>query len=233
MSFQQNLSLFNVDDLQDLVDFVGRFYAEIEQEKLKHRFASPSDTFRLNYYRSVRVLDKVFGEKNVLVHKYDKARFPSGSVVEDFLTKIGCPTNVEKPMNVNSGLTLDAVKMLYGYRNFYPRKESGDRFRLAALGQIRGSPFRFHSSLFKASLLTSMISVERFEKRSGFSLTEDLTAYDDYGIRSERDMHSISADAIEWLRANSNSAIGSDFDMQDIANAVRNLPVPVLAENIR
>jgi hypothetical protein len=242
----ESISLFNTEDLNDFLDFVNPLYTAIEvhvyfrslksrmesayQEKLKHRFSSVKESFRLNYYRSVQMLDKVFGEERVFVHKYDKKNFSSGSVVEDFLSRLGCHTDVEKPVQVNTGLSHEAVKLLYNYRNYYPRKDEEDRLIIPMLSQLKGRPFRFHSSLFSQSLLTNSVSIERFEKRAGFSLNEDVTAFDEYGIRSEDDMHQISDDAIAWLRATSKTELDSDYSTYDIAAAVRHL-VPQTSTN--
>ncbi len=213
----ESIGSFTLEELQDLCEVTCALYPRViihqyfrpmkarmesaYQERLKHGFAALDRKFHFGYNRRIELLDDVFGRDNVQIHKYDSAAFPDGDVVKHFLAVLDIEPSGEIPTKEdNAGLSLPAARLLYVYRKFNPNLMPGDRLIVKALAQMPGEPFRFHSSLFETLLATGPNAVTLFERRVGFSITEDISVDDDIGITSEQDMSDVSQHSLAWLQ---------------------------------
>jgi hypothetical protein len=87
----------------------------------------------------------------------------------------------------------------------YGHQQRGDEALIRKLENLSGldtTPFHFHSCLYKEILLTDESAAHRFSRRSGFSVEENISAYDAIGIRDEADLLDISNQTTEWLHSN-------------------------------
>lgn len=211
----ESFAHFDEDELLDLLEFAKPHFDRVSihqyfrptksrmesafQEKLKDRFSPITEKYVLDYRRNVQLLDSVFGKENVHIHKYDTTRFPSGNVIAHFLQQLGVVPGSAETAMPNQSLSLEAVKLLYIYRMQFTKPDPDDRARIARLSELEGPPLRFHSRLYWELLVPRPDSVEWFEQRAGFSITEAVTANDRQAIRNERDLLKVSRKAREWL----------------------------------
>ena len=240
------IGAFAHEELQELYDVTSAHYPRIVihqyfrpmkarmesayQERLKHGFATLDQKFHLGYNRRVELLDGVFGRDNVNIYKYDGAVFPDGDVVKHFLGALDiAPPGGIATRAFNTGLSLPAVRLLYVYRKFNPDLMPGDRQIVKALARLQGDDFRFHSSLFDALLATGPNAVTLFERRAGFSITEDIQADDNIGIATEQALTDISPESLLWLQQQVNkngqgeAALPTCSDLEAIAALVGRL----------
>jgi hypothetical protein len=239
----ESIATFGPEELQNFYDFISPFYETITihqyirsmkswmesafQEQLKNGFTRISEKVGLNYYTRVNMLDAVFGRENVYNYKYSSANFQSGGVVRHFLSELGIECDARTFSKANAGLSFQAVQLLYVYRMHYPIREPEDSLILEKLSEISGPALRFHSSLYTDILVTGPRSIERFEARAGFSISENITANDDRGIVSEKDLLELPDVSIDWL-ANQLDQLASPTKVQldnlpSIADGVRAL----------
>jgi hypothetical protein len=211
----ESIATFSPEELQDFYEFVSRFYETTTihqyirpmkswmesafQEQLKDGFTPLSAKVGLNYYTRVQMLDAVFGHENVFNYKYSSANVQGGGVVRHFLSELGIDCGAQTFAKANAGLSFDAVQLLYVYRMYYPKRELQDTTIIQKLSEISGPALRFHSNLYTEILITGPRSIERFEARAGFSISENITANDDRGIAAENDLLAIPAASIHWL----------------------------------
>lgn len=240
----ESIALFSLEELQALFDVTSSLYGTVSihqyfrpmkarmesayQERLKHGFSAMDKKFHLAYNRQIEMLDSVFGRENVGIHKYDGAVFPGGDVVKHFLQLL----NIDPPVlpdstTANAGLSLPAARLLYVYRLFNPKLLPGDRDIVKVLRTLPGADFRFHSSLYESLLATGPKMVTLFERRAGFSISEDTTADDDTGIQSEQAMIEVTEDDLRWLQQrvvdSAGEALPATADLESIAALVARL----------
>lgn len=211
----EEVSTFSVDELRSVQEFMSAHFEEIEivlyvrpvkslmestfQEILKTRFTGLEERFGISYMGMSRKFDSVFGEDNVKFFRFSREAFPQGSVVTHFLAHAGITDHIDEPSADNTRLCREAVQLLYIYRLYYPHVQKHDRELVRILSTLEGIPFYFHSELFHKLLHTGPRASQDFEKRSGFSLDENLEAHDDTGIRTEKDLTVIPWSSLKWL----------------------------------
>ena len=134
----EEVSTFNKEELRDLQAFLCQYYERITvhlyvrplksyfesafQQVLKVRYTNLRKFPPRNFNSIMTKFDASFGAKNVKFHKYDRTRFPQGSVVAHFLDQLGIELQSGDHTEKNSGFSLPAVKLLYLYRTHYPKK---------------------------------------------------------------------------------------------------------------
>lgn len=212
----ESLSTLMAAELQDVHDYFREYFDEIEvliyfrplksriesafQERLKRRMSSLEDRFSLGYAGRVEMLDNAFGQDNIRVFRYARDEFPGGDVVRHFMQAVGEQPPLEAAVQDNNSLSLPAIQLLYAYRREYPKPQPGDKDIVAQLAHLAGPPLRFHSDLYSELCGTPKWGVRRFEKRVGFSISEDVEAHDAFAVRNESDLLAIPDTAMEWLR---------------------------------
>ena len=243
------IASFSLGELNEMKCFLAPLFSRVEihqyfrpmksrmesayQERLKHRFASLEKKFHLGYNRRIELLDEIFGRENVNIHKYDATEFPGGDVVAHFLSALDLPVEQSAlSQSYNEGLSLPAVQLLYVYRKFNPSLTPADRAIVKQLSHMPGDPFRFHSALYHELLANGPNAVFLFEQRVGFSITENLTADDAIGIRSEQDLAEIPQQSLRWLSDTLSRPGGTtvvppaDADLSAVAALVASLHEP-------
>lgn len=95
------------------------------QESVKHGFPKrnmflkpEADSLGKGYHEIVNQLDALVGRDRVDARAFDRARFPGGDVVKDFLTRAGVDPARVQVHRVNESLSATAVKLLYVWRKF-------------------------------------------------------------------------------------------------------------------
>ena len=212
-------------------------------EKLKHRQSSLDDFFEgraIGPRSQITTLDKVFGQANVLIWKYERRSFPGGCVVADFCQRLGIDRPAVIDREANRSLCLPAVQLLLTYRHFLPASPPGRRTieqnsaLIAVLGEIAGPRFRFHPLLLEPVIREHGNHLDWLEERVGASLRDGMD--DDAGpsIRSEEDLLDFSPESLDWLAWRTGCAAGSlaGKDPRAVAEAVDRLRKIAVAEQV-
>ena len=172
------------------------------QERLRRRFVTLVDRYSLGYAARMRILDDVFGGNNVHAYRYERKDFPNGSVVHHSMDAIGEKFIPETASLDNTSLSLPAVQLLYAYRQQHPQPQPEDVGIIERLAQLPGKPLRFHSALFQKLCLAKKDGIRNFEQRTGFSISEDIEAADEFAVRNELDLLTIPDSSLQWLQEN-------------------------------
>jgi hypothetical protein len=141
--------------------------------------------FLKNLYKEIIVkFDNVFGADRVSIYKFDQALFPNGCVVRHFCDTIGLRADYSKIVNKNEGLRLPMLKLLLAYKRYTPKTPPSlhtAQCYVKFLNHLRkenqklgGPPLRMHSSLFEQGLSKWEEDGKWLEKRTGFSLHQDI-----------------------------------------------------------
>lgn len=235
----ENIYSMNKSEVEDLQDFLSALTPEIDvlvyirspkgqiesgfQERLKHGATALEKKYQLNHARRLQFFDSAFGRERVHVYKYARDSFPGGDVAAHFMRELGLEHQGGHARRANTALSLPATQLLYVYRKFYPDSDPIDRRVVAQLSGLPGERLRFHSSLYARIHSPDSDALRRFEERAGFSIDEDVTAYDEVGIRSEEDLLEIPGSALDWLRQKVGAMPAVDDEMLTVAESVRAL----------
>ena len=212
-------------------------------EKLKHRQSSLVDFFKgraISPRSQIATLDKVFGQENVRIWKYDRLSFPDQCVVADFCQRlvIDRPPTVDR--EANRSLCLPAVQLLFAYRHFLPASPPGRRTiehtsaLIAVLGEIAGPRFRFHPLLLEPAIREHGIQLDWLEERVGASLRDGMDDDAGLSIRSEENLLDFSQESLDWLARRTGIPAGSlaGGDPSAVADAVDRLREIAVAEQV-
>lgn len=152
-------------------------------------------------------LERVFGAERIAYRRFAPADFRHQCVVTDLADHIGLGDVTGLVERVNDGLSLDAVKLLYLYRQKGPEFGEGphavrDNNRLIRhLAGLSGPKLRLSQQLVAPILQAHEADLAWMEQRLGASLREALRPDDALSITGEADMLSPSAQALDWLAA--------------------------------
>ncbi|TGD71726.1 hypothetical protein E4634_16535 [Mangrovimicrobium sediminis] len=239
----ESISKLNRENTLELYNFFKPYYSKIVvhiffrpmksrmesafQERQKQSFRPLNEKYNFSYAIRLNILDDVFESQNVFAHKYDKSLFPNGDVVRYFMDKAELPWRDADVPSSNFSLSKEAIQLLYIYRKFHRDFKPEDKTLLSELRQLKGEKLHFHSELYRELLISGEHAVQRFEDRAGFSIEEDITAYDTNALRNEEDILRVSPSTIDWLMeklalSQSEHNIQCD-DLQSIADAVGRL----------
>lgn len=166
------------------------------------------DAVKLKYRGKFEKFDEAFGRENVLLGKFDPARFPNQCIVADFCRRIGIsgpdPAGIRR---INESLTREACGILYAYRKFGPEYGVGEnvikenRRIVAPMLVMKGTKFQLSSSLLAASIAREQEDVDWMEARLGESLSESIKPDDGSEVASEDDLLKVSRAACEEYAA--------------------------------
>ena len=212
----ESIGILNPAEHLKLYEFFKKYYKEIHvyiyirtiksriesayQEILKTRYRSLEQQFPVSFKKSIGGFDQAFGKNRVHVCKFSKAEFAGGDVVNHFLGQLGIARQDGQHSKDNTALSFPAIQLLYIYRTFFPTPVGGDNERIERLGSLPGAAMHFHSDLFEKLLSQDSGDTQWLEDRAGFSVTEDIEAYNDSAIRSERELTAISRESVRWLK---------------------------------
>ncbi|WP_338054576.1 AmpG family muropeptide MFS transporter [Seongchinamella unica] len=185
-----------------LVLYIRPLHSRVEsafQEKLKQRFIPLDHKIVVNFKRRIDIYDEIFGRDNVIIRAYDRALFPGGSVINDFLEVAGVTAKAPVTARSNVGMSLPAVQLLYTYRTYFPRAEPGDRELVDRLTTLPGESFRLHPTLLRKIVVErDAASYEWLQERANISLHEE-THREGLQVASEQELLNVTISTLEWL----------------------------------
>ena len=197
------------------------------QEILKVAYRGLDEQFVMIFKRLIGDIDRVYGADKVNVKKYCSDSFVDGDVVTDFLNQLGLSRENHRVTRRNTSLSMPAVQLLYIYRMYFPRGKWRDKLLVDRLLTLEGERFRMHSELFNRLLVTREDDLEWLRARAGFSLEEDITQHDAFGIKNERSLTEISDQTRNWLMEQRSGWFGGrrrlDSSPENIAKTLRAL----------
>lgn len=161
----------------------------------------------MDYPKRIQLLQSVFGKPNVRVYNYVPQGFPAGCVVRHFCLEVGIAVDFEKYIQVNTSLSLPAIRLLYAYHTFRKGIPGGTRHYpgnysfIEQLLQVPGEALRLHSCLYESWLPFMEQQNAWLEAEFGFSLEEDIYAYDTMAgvVRSADDLYHLGGEEWSWL----------------------------------
>lgn len=162
--------------------------------------------------------EKVFGKENVRYIKFDPAAFPESSVVQDFCKHIGLTLSPDQEVKINEGISVDAVRLLYAFKNraggYKPGANANrrrDRLVRTLIAGLQGNSFRIHSKVLKPYLKKLAKDNAWMEERLGKPLNEDIERHDSYAIQKESDLYDFCPDSLQWLRDELGASYSGDL----------------------
>ena len=215
--------VFGEDSVKSLRDFLTPLVDEIRvigyvrppcqyknsrfQERIKHRL-NKFQTERINYRAKFEKFDRVFGQSNVLLRKFDPANFPNHCAVADFCQQVGINLpNDMKIQRLNESLSRPACGILYAYRSFGPGFGKGrdaiieNEHLVRVLQKVGGRKLAFTATIMNAALISEKEDICWMEDRLGVSLAEQ---YSDTGgeVGSKEDLLMITQSSCgEFIRS--------------------------------
>jgi hypothetical protein len=145
-----------------------------------------------DYRRRFDKFDKVFGQDNVHLWKFEPRAFPSGCVVQDFCSRLGIDFPADRVIRVNESVSREAVALLYTFRKLRGGAQAPSRARvrrqISALKDVGATKFRFSPDLLRPVLDQHRADIEWMEARLGASLDEKLGEHEPADVRGEGDL---------------------------------------------
>lgn len=221
-----SLSTMAEEELAELKAFLGRWFGEIRvvgyvrppvafmasqfQQRLKK--ALPSwQAIRPRYRFRFEKFDRLFGREQVQLWKFDPSIFPEGNVVRDFCARLGIPLAVESIVNVDEGMSRDAVALLYAYRLHHgmattPAVLQREEQLVKTLSALPGPKLRFGEALLREKWPEIEGDVRWMEGRLGETLAEEPSQD---GITSLEELCDSSpfAKTLAWLGSEEAAAL--------------------------
>lgn len=147
------------------------------------------------YRNRFEKFDRVFGQENVFLNKFDVDSLFEGDVVSDFTNKIGISISKEKITRVNESISLEAIALLYV---FYKFGRSGDCLVGGKNHKLVHDLSKFGVRKFKYSKVLSdhirtilADDIHWMENRLKCTLAESTSGNGD-GVSSEKDLIEIA-----------------------------------------
>jgi hypothetical protein len=191
------ISLIDAAGIREMRDFLVPWFNEIRiigyvrppmgfknsifQEQVKHGKGTFRNMSVPQYRFRFEKFDKVFGKENVILRKFDPARFPNHCIVADFCEQVGLPAPdpalVER---VNESLSREACGILYAYRKFGPGYGVGkmvvreNNRIIAPLLAVRGDKFRFGQAIIRPGSPAESDDLSWMEARLEEALAEEM-----------------------------------------------------------
>lgn len=157
-------------------------------------------------YRKFISIEKIFGQGNLRLWKFDPSHFPNKNVVSHFCSSLDIKMKARDTIRTNESLSKEALSLLYIYRKYGPEfgrgpnviKENAAMIR--KLQQIGGHKIRFSPSLIKPIIEKNRDDIKWIEWRLGTTLLEPMEELP-YDISSEDDLLTVSPETIDKLRS--------------------------------
>jgi hypothetical protein len=202
-----------------------------EHIKFDSGFVSFSDlgeefcSSELNYLQRLETIESIFGRENLLIRPFTRSGLIGGCAVTDFCKTLGIAMDPARIRRSNEGICADAVRMLQCYNTFIrhssPPSLATNQLLIMRIRQLKGLPFRVHSSWIEPIRSHILRQNEQILKCYGVDLQENLQAYDEGPcIRQASDMLQFSPQSLEWLaQVSRNAPIRNGLD-EPMARAV-------------
>ena len=174
------------------------------QERIKSSTAGfDLDLVKLDYRARFEKWDKIFGDENVLLIKFDPSTFPNGCAVADFCNQIGIqiPPDLEI-RRFNESLSQNACGILHAYRKFGQGYGLDDIARvekaylIRALRGMGGKKFTLSRQVLEPAVNSEREDIAWMERRLGVSLNEPNND-GGLGITSEENLLEVSRESCE------------------------------------
>jgi len=209
----EDILFLEEDELLELRDWLMQFSSEIRiiayvrppvgfmqsafQQKIKEgdlRFGIAG--FYPKYQNRFEKFDRVFGQDNVFLKKYDADSLLAGDVVLDFCNSVGILINKESVIRVNESISLEAIALLYVFYKFNKNVycvASEENYKLAEVfSEIGIRKLRYSKSLSDRIRILIEDDIQWMENRLKCSLVESIPDNDDNGISTEDDLIAIA-----------------------------------------
>jgi len=178
-----------------------------------------------SYSRKLSIFGDLFGRENLTVRSFIRSNLASGCVVQDFCSTAGIHLSVGSIRRSNDSLSAEATRLLYVHHHFSreaARIPLEGRFRtLKALETLKGSPIRFHSSVFDPIKSVMEFETSWVGHEFGIDISEDVEAADGGPcIRQEADLFQFSEETLDWLAHASGTACVRERAGESAARAV-------------
>jgi hypothetical protein len=147
-----------------------------------------------DYRNKFEKFDRVFGESNVKLAKFDPAQFKNGDVVEDFCARIGIPVGSVEIVRKNESISRLAAFLAYQYHHHHaaenlPPLRARQSLRLAELlAPFDKTKFKLAQEVLSPIIAGIRPDIEWIEGRLNESLHEDLSAIGETGLTSEAEL---------------------------------------------
>lgn len=218
----EDISLLNENEICKLKDFLAKYCRSIQvigyvrppiayMQSLYQQLVRGGNTnVRIenlipSYRKTFENFDKVFGNKNTLLLKYDSSSLLNKDAVLDFCHHVGITVSPESVTRDNESISLEALSLLYvyhklgfGYGSFI-EADRENHLLINAVSRIGNKKIRFSARLSKLLLEKNLEDIHWMEARLGCSLDEALEDSED-SISSEDDFIALSTRYADELK---------------------------------
>lgn len=156
------------------------------------------------YQERVEKFDKVFGQKQVHLWKFDSSIFPQGNVVLDFCKRLNIDMKKEKTIRVNESLSKESISLLYVYRKYIENIEKGKQkskenlFFIDLLRKVGSSKYKVSPKFIEPMLKENASDIAWMEERLGESLDESMESTP-YDINDEKDLEEFAKESVHLI----------------------------------
>ena len=211
------------------------------QEYIKNFCVALKDLNTIYFqYQTFQKFFEVFGEKNVILKKFDSLKFPDGCVVKDFCQTLGIAIEEKRIVRANASLPKEAVNLIYILRkyfskiNFFPWQIEyllNDLLLENILKDIALHKFKISKKLIKPIVEKHKDDIKWMEEKLEEPLinSEELEKPESkYVIKSEKDLLTIPEEVFERLRDYTNYKLNK---RKSISQQVAEMLLNILADN--
>lgn len=177
------------------------------QQLVKHHELKSFD-FNIIYhpYRNFKKYIDVFGEKNILLWKFDPENFPEGDIVLDFTTRLGLHPQRSKKKIFNESISMEAISILFTYHfhanvktDFKHRAKKLEYKLIDLLRGIGNTKFRFAGSLMRQALEANKDDYLWITSVMGKGFSENEESLNSDGIQNEYELMIFATKSIPAL----------------------------------
>lgn len=168
-----------------------------------------------HYRQAFEKFDRVLGREQVALWKFDPRSFPGRDVVQDFCQRLGVSLPEEDIVRRNESLSLEAVSLLYVFRQHKLQSSAKDitfgEFRqikrlVRCVGELQGTALRFQARVLQPVFEVYRDDADWIEQRIGARVTE-LSDDPPGAIVGDADLQRPPATAVLWLARRIGQAI--------------------------
>jgi len=186
---------------------IKSFMESAFQQLVKNHYLGNFDFNRIYHrYKNFQAYDEVFGEKNVLLWKFDPINFPDGDIVLDFSEKLQLKPTKAKKKIVNKSLSLEAIAILFTYHfhkgvksDFGKKLHFKNNALIEKISTIGNTKFKFSKKLIQKIVAQHEEDYKWINNRMQDSLTEVLNESDNLGVSTETELMWIATEQIDQL----------------------------------
>ncbi|NKX44275.1 hypothetical protein [Roseicyclus persicicus] len=190
------------------------------QQRLKGGRVALADAVRpkaIAYDQRFGVWDAALGQAAVTLVPFERQRFPGGSVLGDIAARLSLGPIQDPASHANTGLSAEAVRLLWIWRQRQPRKGQGDEHRIRLLQTLEGPGFVLANRVVDPFRATIRAQAEWVERRTGWRMPTDPPEDQPHAVGAEADFLTLAPDTLDWLGAQTGVA---PAQMKDDPDAV-------------